>query len=160
MRSNRFTLLILLLYSWTTLFGQNITDPLGLKQGYWKYEKTDTVSYVEVTVGEGSRPVTKYVSHVEFEGEYKNGKRTGKWISRVGKDQILSEFTFIEGKPVGSFVVYSDSQRNLVKYEGIIEAGKRTAYIESRSYVGMSLGKVAVDVNEFVSRWSYTEEYE
>lgn len=72
-------------------------------QGNFLYEDKDGVwieSYIDEDVND-----EKYI--VYLEGNYKNGKREGKWIKYVTKDYIMNEWYYSSGKLNGKYYSYN-----------------------------------------------------
>ena len=99
----RFFTKCILLFSFTIyqsdlLFAQgNVTDETGKKQGQW-------------VITNASKRLPGYTPDQKVEeGEYKDSKKVGVWITYYSNGQKKNEITYVSGRPNGPYTTYYPS---------------------------------------------------
>lgn len=119
---NKFFWVILLAAFASGCGNQSITEVEetfedGTKKTVKTYEKIngDTVLKAEKRYYDNGK--------LKIEGSYKDGKRSGKWVSYYRNGNVWAEATYRDGKEYGKKTVYYENGK--VYYTGEMKDGKR-----------------------------------
>lgn len=144
---------------WVTFFDNGSEEKLvnminGMLMGksieFYKDEGINVESYYENSILTGLLTKRFKNGEKQYEGNYLNGKRTGKWFEWNDTKKLIKEYNYLNGKRTGKQITHDLNENTKIEceYENNIKSGKYICYFsngqkceEGQYLMGAPVGK-------------------